>query len=179
MLFRKINSAFRTAGKWFSYLWDEEAAYHSALHILGAISPLIIVGLMCIFLDKAKMYDFIREGDFCLFSAAILTPGAYGLGSYSKKNTHKKAIFTWPKFIATISWCIVFIAALLFSWIYIHSLYPEIAINEDLIVSCSTVFLIFSVCVFYYYRWLERELGSMDFGGSSSATFDDFEKNYN
>jgi hypothetical protein len=162
----------------FNKNWDEEAFYHSFWHVLGALGAFFIVGLFCIVSPKGHLYEFLKGGDFCLFSAAILTPGAYSLSSYSKHNNIKDRKITLPRFVTTISVVLIVISALLFSWVYIHSVIPECPINEDLIVICSIVFLIFSVMVFYYSKLLEERLKTVDYARSSNEDFDNFESDF-
>lgn len=181
MDYQKIGMKISRGVRWLAGGWDQDSFYHTFWHIVGATSPFIIVGLTCIFSPAANLHEFLKEGDFCLFSAAILTPGAYSLSTYSKKQKHpnKTEAFAIPKFFSAISICVIVISAIFFSWVYIHSIYPDFIIYEDLIVTCSIYFLFFSIFIFYYSRWLEEKLKRFDYGEKAHKTFDEFEKSYN
>jgi len=178
--YKFIGSIFRGISNFCKWVWDPEAFSHTFWHVLGALLPFLVILLFSLFAPNGNLNEFLKGGDFCLFGAAILTPGAYSLSTYYKKSQlRKRKTSNWPKVISSISVIVICALSLCFSWIHIHSIYPQVLIYEQLIVTVSTGALICSVFIFYYAKFLEEAIQKLDYAALSNKSYDDFERQYN
>jgi len=128
--------------------WNKDAFFHTIWHLIGTLTPLLIIFVISYFSPGVSITKFIKEGDFSLFSTAILTPAAYLLSTL--KNKEKKKSLTLPEIVSSLSIIIVIIAILMFTLNYLHQLFPVIKLITEKMVTPSWIFLIFSVFAFYY-----------------------------
>ena len=163
----------------FNFGWDRESFMHTFAHVIGTLSPFIIVFIVCIFSSKGNLWEFLKDGDFCLFSAAILTPAAYSFASYKPKRKNTNA--GKHKLVAENMWVLsiilIGISSVLFLLIYIHAIDCSFSIYPNAIVIVSMVFLIASFVIFYLSKYLHREI-NFDINDLEEESFDSFEAQY-
>ncbi len=160
--------------------WNGEVFRHTLAHLAGTLAPFIIVFIVCIFTPSGSLWEFLKEGDFCLFTAAILTPAAYTFASYKPKKvtptSSKEEVFAKNMWVVSIF--LIGVSSILFTLIYIHSLNNDFKIYANLIVVTSIFFLIISFFLYYASRYLHREI-DFDINNIKENDYNDFESDYN
>lgn len=160
--------------------WDYDAFMHSIAHIIGTLAPFIIVLIVCLFSELGQFWGFLKEGDFCIFSGAILTPAAYTFHAYKPKKVtsttsryQRIAANLWP-----ISIFLIGVSSILFLLIYIHSIDCDFKIYPNAIIIVSIIFLIASFIIYYISRYIHREI-EFDEHEMGERSFNDLETDYN
>jgi hypothetical protein len=125
-----------------------KAFFHTFWHLLGTLLPfLIVIVLSNLFCRSEEIMHFIDTGDFCLFSAAILTPASYILSQISKDE--KRKVRRWPSIYYALSITIILGSSMLFSGVFITELFPNLSLDTAMLRTMSIIFLILS-CVLYF-----------------------------
>ena len=125
-----------------------KALFHTFWHLIGTLLPLIIILILSLlFLRFDQIRHFIDEGDFCLFSAAILTPASYLLSQFSRDEN--KIVRRWPSSLYACSITIILISATLFAGVFIKSIFASACFNYTLFERLSTAMLLISVVIFF------------------------------
>ncbi|HEU5052959.1 MAG TPA: hypothetical protein VFT78_07590 [Hanamia sp.] len=138
-----------------------KATFHTFWHALGTLLPLFIAFVLSlIFRHLEHIKHFIDEGDFCLFSAAILTPASYILSQFSRDD--KRVIRRTPSIYYAISVAIILITSMLFAGVLIKSIFPCLPFDYSIIEILSSVFLIASIYIFYKAQIFQDDFDNPD-----------------
>jgi len=130
----------------------KKALIHTTWHIIGTLLPVLIV-LVVSFVTKNinQISNFISNGDFCLLSAAILTPAAYVLSTAHGKDGRIKTV---PAMLHIASILIIIVASSIYAIIFLKLLFPVLTVDSKIVSEGSIIFLIISILIFGYSQLL-------------------------
>ncbi|MCU0344647.1 MAG: hypothetical protein MUF28_12595 [Ignavibacterium sp.] len=124
------------------------------INLAGSLMPLWLSALLFFAFDRWLGWGvFFDNGEFYLYSAALITPSAYILFTYKQKNYDPLAILFW------ISILILIISAVLFTAITAtQSLTNKliISINPSFLSYSSIIIFLFSIVVFYIANYTQN-----------------------
>lgn len=133
---------------WLSREGTVRAIFHTFWHVLGTLLPLFIVIILAsLFRKPGEVWHFIEGGEFCILSAAVLTPATWILTRFSLTNDRR--IRRFPSVVFGLAIAIMLASGSLFTAVYINKMQGRVEINNELVRNLSIIFLAISVLIFF------------------------------